>query len=65
MAPNASDKFPVSPGLATSAAAPEVCMPTHKNLSISALALVAHFNAQGLVDEESLPHQEHAIWHSG
>jgi len=34
------------------------------NLALSALAMVAHFDAQDLVDEESLPDQKHVNWHS-
>jgi len=62
MAPNAFNKFPNALSLGTSATAPEVCMPTHADPALSALAMVANFDAQDLNNEESLIDQETCFW---
>jgi len=54
MASNASNQFPNAFGLVTSATAPEVCMPTYADPALSALAMVAIFDAQDLAAEENL-----------
>ncbi len=54
MASNASNQFPNAPCLVTSATGPEVCMPTHTDPALAALAMVASFDAQALAAEENL-----------
>jgi len=64
LVPNVSNSFPDSTGLVTIAIAPEFYMPTHAYLAIPTLAMVAHFDAQDLVNREYLSDQECTIWSS-
>ncbi len=54
MASNTFNKLPGAPGLVTSEKLPKVCRPTHADPALSALAMVASFDAQDLAAEENL-----------
>ncbi len=54
MAPTASNLFSNAPSLITSSTAAEVCLPTHVDPALTALAMVAIFDAQDLATAENL-----------
>ncbi len=54
LTPNISDKFPNAPSLVTSSTTSEVCMSTHADPTLTAMAMVANFDAQALAAEENL-----------